>query len=146
MKVVRSRRCFRGVAEGKRGEASGQWWPSGLALEDTDRTLAGPGPGRCKRKPSSEQKKRTPQGGELDRPQVGETAGVPDRHTDTPDCLRHSRAAPFPASQRLRKEEKLYNLASFAAPALPILSLTGGWGRGVPKHVLENTFRGNEWR
>lgn len=77
---------------------------------------------------------------------------MPDRHTDTPDCLRHARAD-LPASQRVRKEEKLYNLSSFAAyaPLPPVprpanLSLTGRVGKGGVLERPENTFRGNKRR
>lgn len=75
VKVVRSRRCFRGVAKGTRGGAKGQWWLRGPALEDANRPLAGPEPSHCKRKPGSS-KRNSPGEAEPKRPQVGESSCV----------------------------------------------------------------------
>lgn len=88
----------------------------GLALEDLDRTLAGPGPGRCKRKPSPNEK-RTPResltGHRWEKLQVC-LIGTPTLLivSDT------ARADPFPASQRLQRRS--YTIFSSLFRCLPL--------------------------
>lgn len=113
VKVVRSRRCFRGVAEGTRGSASGQRWPHGPALEDADRPPAGP---EAVAKGSQAPSKRHC----TERPSLRGHRWKKVSATGS-QCLQDSRATPFPAPRKLRKEEKLYNLPpSTTAPPRPL--------------------------